>query len=113
MTLNQPFRNAGKSTSRSASARGGGPENRFHGLIDDVRVYDACSDADEIAALALGEPIAEIAAIAGRERTERRRDKLRWYFLEQCGAARDPRGLEATCRRCARARAAGADASPR
>ncbi|MBM3774025.1 MAG: DUF1553 domain-containing protein [Acidobacteria bacterium] len=62
---------------------GGGPENRFHGLIDDVRIYSAALTPAQAAVLAAPEPVEEIAALAPEKRAEGQRDKLRLHFLEQ------------------------------
>ena len=62
---------------------GAGPEGRFQGLIDDVRVYNAALDADDVALLAETAPIAAIAAIPPGERTDRQSRKLRAAFLER------------------------------
>src|SRR5262249_50599906 len=62
-TLYRPFNNAGKAFSAPLRiGGGGGPERRFRGRIDDVRVYSRVLDSEEIAALALGESIHNIAA---------------------------------------------------
>ncbi|HXB68408.1 MAG TPA: DUF1553 domain-containing protein [Candidatus Acidoferrales bacterium] len=82
-TLYRPFRNAGKSFSVPFRlGGGGGPERRFRGSIDDVRVYSRVLDAQEIAALALGESVEEIAAKPQAARSEIERLQLRWYYLE-------------------------------
>ncbi len=61
-TLYRPFRNAGKRVQEPFRIGAGwGPERRFRGQIDEVRVYSRVLNEDEIAALALGESIDEIA----------------------------------------------------
>jgi hypothetical protein len=67
---------------------GGGPNNRFHGRIDDVRVYAAALSPQQAAVVAAGESIAEIAAIAPANRTEPQAEKLRLYFLAHRAPAR-------------------------
>lgn len=62
---------------------GGGVESRFHGLIDDVRVYEDCLGPDEATWLATPESINELLAIAPPKRTARQAAKLRAFFLEQ------------------------------
>jgi hypothetical protein len=62
---------------------GGGPEWRFKGLIDEVRIYNTLPDTEQIAALACADPIERIAAIAPQERSEGQRLKIRGAFLEQ------------------------------
>jgi hypothetical protein len=82
-TLYRPFRNAGKAFSVPLRiGGGGGPERRFRGRIDDVRIYARVLDAQEIASLALGESVQEIAAKPREARSEIERLQLRWYYLE-------------------------------
>jgi hypothetical protein len=47
---------------------GGGPEGRFRGLIEDVRVFAAALEPDEIAALATPENLTEILALPAGQR---------------------------------------------
>ncbi len=63
---------------------GGGvdSEQRFHGLIDEVRIYDKVLPPPEIAALACSDSLAAIARLPARERTAAERDKLFWAFLD-------------------------------
>jgi hypothetical protein len=61
---------------------GGGPQNRFHGGIDEVRVYDRALSADEVGMLANLTPINEIAAMPEEKRTPAQLNTLREYFLE-------------------------------
>ena len=61
---------------------GGGPENRFHGSIDDVRIYKRALSAAEAGILADLTPVTAIPAIAEDKRTAAQRDKIRDYFLE-------------------------------
>jgi hypothetical protein len=82
-TLYRPFRNAGgvfKQPFRIGG--GGGPERRFRGRIDDVRVYGRVLNSQEIAALSLGESINDIAAKPEAQRSEIEKLQLRWYYLE-------------------------------
>jgi hypothetical protein len=62
---------------------GGGPDGRFHGRLDDVRIYHLCLDPEEAAILSVAEPIADLAALPTSERSWQQRAKLRRYFLEQ------------------------------
>jgi hypothetical protein len=73
---------------------GGGPEGRFRGLIDDVRVYHAVLEADVAALLAETASIDAIVAIPHALRTDRQSRKLRAYFLEFVAPApiREARG---------------------
>jgi hypothetical protein len=77
--LNQTF--ATKEPLRAGA--GGGPEARFHGLIDDVRVYDDRLGPDEAVWLATAETIDEIMAVPAAKRTAAQASKLRAYYLEQ------------------------------
>jgi mono/diheme cytochrome c family protein len=82
-TLYRPFRNAGgifKQPFRIAA--GWGPERRFRGKIDDVRVYSRVLNQDEIAVLASGESLNEIARKPEQQRSGIEKLQLRSYFLE-------------------------------
>ncbi len=86
--LYRPFRNAGaafKDPFRIGG--GGGPDHRFHGQIDDVRIYARTLNPEEISALAVGEPINAIARKSPAERSDAERAQLRWYFLENAAGA--------------------------
>ena len=48
---------------------GGGPENRFHGRIDDVRIYQRALSAAEAGMLADLTPVTAIAALPEDQRT--------------------------------------------
>src|SRR5262245_50626411 len=58
-------------------------EQRFHGLIDEVRIYDKILSPSEIAVLASSDSLEAIAKIPSRERTEAQRNKLLWAFLDR------------------------------
>ncbi len=62
---------------------GGGPGNRFRGLIDDVHVYNVPLSPEQAAVLAAAEPVHEIACIPVEKRTAAQRNKIAWYFLEK------------------------------
>jgi hypothetical protein len=62
---------------------GGGPANRFHGLISDVRVYERTLSAEEIGIVTTTESIAELAAIFPAKRTAQQSAKLRACFLAE------------------------------
>jgi hypothetical protein len=66
---------------------GGGRENRFHGSIDDVRVYDRALSHEEAAILASSTSVTEIAALAPGKRSRAEADKIRGYFLENTAPA--------------------------
>jgi len=61
---------------------GGGPENRFHGTLDEVRIYNRALSPAETGMLADLTPVGEIAALPQDSRTTAQADKLRDYFLE-------------------------------
>jgi hypothetical protein len=71
---------------------GWGPERRFRGLIDDVRVYKRALAEDEVAALSVGEAAAAIARKSPSTRTRGEALALRWYYLENLA---DPRFQDA------------------
>jgi hypothetical protein len=74
--LNQPLRIGG----------GGGPEHRFHGLIDDVRVYNTELSADEVAILAAAKPLNELAALSPSQRSKGESAKIRNAFYDSPSA---------------------------
>jgi hypothetical protein len=61
---------------------GGGPENRFQGSIDDVRIYDRALSASEARILATRSSVTDIARLPEKSRTAGQADKIRDYFLE-------------------------------
>ncbi|MGH9841258.1 MAG: DUF1553 domain-containing protein, partial [Blastocatellia bacterium] len=69
----------------SASLRiggGAGPEYRFKGKLDEVRVYDALPDAEQRAMLSCADSLPAIAAIPAGKRTEAQRLKLLNAWLD-------------------------------
>src|SRR5207244_12107140 len=81
--LYRPFRNAGKAFNQPFRIGGGGGlEKRFRGRIDEVRIYARVLDGQEIAALALGAAIAEIAAKPAATRSAIEKLQLRADYLE-------------------------------
>jgi hypothetical protein len=62
---------------------GGGPDNRFQGQIDEVRIYNRALSATEAGMLADLTPVTAIAAVAESARTPAQANKLRDYFLER------------------------------
>jgi hypothetical protein len=89
--LNQDF--ASKEPLRIGG--GGGPANRFHGSIGDVRLYGAALPPEQVAVLAAPESINEIAAKAPARRSPAERDKIAWYFAENAA----PAGIQQAWRR--------------
>jgi uncharacterized protein DUF1553/uncharacterized protein DUF1549/concanavalin A-like lectin/glucanase superfamily protein/cytochrome c len=58
-------------------------EQRFHGLIDEVRIYDKVLPPSEIGVLASSASLEAIAKIPSRERSEAQHNKLLWAFLDK------------------------------
>lgn len=81
--LNQSF----KTAQPLRVGSGGGPENRFDGSIDDLRIYDRVLTPDEVEIVATVEEISSLAAIPEAQRTPARHKKLRAYYLEQAAPA--------------------------
>jgi hypothetical protein len=65
---------------------GQGPENRFQGLIDEVRIHRRALTADEAEILATPGTINAIARTPDRQRTSGQRRKIRAYFLDKHAA---------------------------
>jgi len=61
---------------------GGGPNNRFRGRLDEVRIYNRALTTAEAGMLAVLTPITEIAALPEDKRTVAQADKIHDYFLE-------------------------------
>jgi len=62
---------------------GGGPQFRFRGALDEVRIYSRALDTDEIAALACADSLEKIAAIPAADRSRAQALKIHGAFLEQ------------------------------
>ncbi|MEO7653306.1 MAG: DUF1553 domain-containing protein [Bryobacteraceae bacterium] len=87
-TLYRPFRNAGKAFKEPFRiGAGGGADRRFRGRIDDLRIYSRVLDAGEIAALALGESLSEIASKPEAQQSTAEKQQLRWFYLENAAPA--------------------------
>jgi hypothetical protein len=82
--LNQTF--ASKEPLRIGG--GNGPNGRFHGLIDDVTVYETALSAELVGLIATPESLGEILTIPRDRRTIGQQQKLRTAFLE-FGAERE------------------------
>ena len=76
--LNQSF----KTAEPFRIGSGGGPGTRFHGYIDDVRVYDRVLLANEARVLATTDSVVDIASISPNQRTPGQTEKIFEYFLE-------------------------------
>ncbi len=61
---------------------GEGPEDRFHGAIADVRIYNRALFAEEAGVLPLLKTVPEIAAIPPAQRTRAEANKLAFCFLD-------------------------------
>jgi hypothetical protein len=61
---------------------GGGPQGRFHGLVDDVRLFDRLLEPNEVAMLSLPDTIAQIVSTPANKQSRKQRNKLRMYFLK-------------------------------
>lgn len=61
---------------------GGGPRSRFHGALDDVRIYDHVLPPEDAALVANLDTIAAIVRIPAQKRTPAQKHKLRSYYLE-------------------------------
>ncbi len=61
---------------------GAGGGSRFHGAIDDVRLYDDVIAPDDVAVIANLDAIAAIIAIPPERRSAAQQHKLRTYYLE-------------------------------
>jgi len=81
--LNQSF--AAKQPLRIGA--GQGPRNRFHGLIDEVRIYRTVLTPGEAAVLAVPASVTQLARLAPAKRTPPQADKLRWCFLDRYAPA--------------------------
>ena len=66
---------------------GGGPEYRFRGAIDEVRVYKSAPDEDTIGILACAETIPEIAAIPPGRRSRAQQLKLSLAWIARAAPA--------------------------
>jgi hypothetical protein len=61
---------------------GGGPDNRFRGSLDDVRIYNRALSPAEAGMLADLTMVTDIAAIPEDKRSTAQANKIRDYFLE-------------------------------
>ncbi|MDX2042160.1 MAG: DUF1549 domain-containing protein [Acidobacteriota bacterium] len=61
---------------------GGGPQFRFKGALDEVRIYSRTLSAEEVAALACADSLQAIATIPAKRRTPAQAWKLQRAFLD-------------------------------
>lgn len=80
---------------------GGGPEGRFRGKLDDVRVYRRALSGEEASIVATSETVGEILARPGAERTANQSQKLAAYFLAEAA----PESIRSAWRRVIELRA--------
>ncbi len=66
---------------------GGGPQVRFKGALDEVRIYSRALDTDEIALLGCADSLEKIAAIPSANRTRVQELKIHRAFVAQAGPA--------------------------
>ena len=82
-TLYRPIRNNSTPFKEPFLVAGGwGPERRFKGRIEDLRVYSRTLEPDELAALAVRASVGEIARRPAAQRTPAEAFALRSAFLE-------------------------------
>ena len=87
-TLYRPFRNAGKTfTEPFRIGSGWGRERRFRGRIDEVRVYARVLDDRDLAVLALGETVNEIARKPDSQRSPAEKFEMRSAYLATAAPA--------------------------
>jgi hypothetical protein len=60
---------------------GGGPLHRWHGYLDDVRIYNGALPAEDVGLVATTDPVTAIAALPSAQRNKAQAYKLRSYFL--------------------------------
>ena len=77
--LNQTMQNAKEPLRIGA---GGGPKNRFRGLIDDVRVYGRALDPTEVLIVSTPRTITQIYPIPVLKRTMGERHKMNLWYLK-------------------------------
>ena len=95
-TLYRPFNNANKELADPLRiGTGWGPDRRFHGLMDEARVYRRVVNGDELATLAFAETASQIAAKPPAQRSDTEKFVLRSMFLET-GAPEEVRTIAAS-----------------
>lgn len=77
--LNQTF----KTKEPVRIGAGGGPDGRFQGQLDDVRIYREVLAPDEVGVVATTDSITAIAAMPAEKRSAGQALKLRAYFLDK------------------------------
>jgi len=83
-TLYRPFRNAGGVFKEPLRLGGGaGKAQQFKGLLDDIRLYSRVLTAEEVAMLAVGQPL---SALATKKRTPPEQRQVELHYLETAAA---------------------------
>ncbi|MBL8188993.1 MAG: DUF1553 domain-containing protein, partial [Acidobacteria bacterium] len=81
------FRTFGDANRTLKFGAGGGPAYRFKGRLDEIRIYKALPEADEVAVLANSDSLQTIAAIPAAKRTRAQQLKIQGAFLESAAPA--------------------------
>ncbi|MBS1812605.1 MAG: DUF1549 domain-containing protein [Acidobacteria bacterium] len=93
LKINNPrlFRSFGDANANLRIGGGGGPEFRFKGMIDEVRIYKSLPDPDDVAVLSCADSIEKIAAIPSHLRTTGQQVKITkaWLALSAPASVRD------------------------
>ena len=89
LKINNPrlFRSFGDANSNLRIGAGGGPEFRFKGMIDDVRIYKSLPEVPEVAILSCADSLEKIAATPVQQRTEGQQQKITWAWLDKATEA--------------------------
>ncbi len=89
LKINNPrlFRSFGDAGANLRIGAGGGPEFRFKGMIDDVRIYKSLPNANDVAILSCAEALEKIAASPIQQRSEGQQQKITWAWLDQTAEA--------------------------
>ncbi len=81
------FRTFGDANRTLKFGAGGGPAYHFKGRLDEIRIYKALPEADDIAVLACADSLEKIAAIPVANRTRAQQLKMQGAFLESAAPA--------------------------
>jgi len=84
---NRLFRQFANNTAHLRIGGGGGPQWRFKGALDEVRIYKALPSPEQVAILSCPDSLAHIAAIPQPQRSEGQRLKMRNAFLDAAAPA--------------------------
>ena len=81
------FRTFGDAKRTLKFGAGGGPAYRFKGRLDEIRIYKALPEADDIAVLACADSLEKIASIPMESRSRAQQLKMQGAFLESVAPA--------------------------